>query len=559
MEESSTAVLEEKAARKEAARRAKKRKKRIKLIITLVIVLAVVGGIVFGLFKLFHKKEVKQTVWSDVVTRGNIQSTVTGSGVTRAKDAATLTLTSGGKVEEVFVAAGDTVQKGDPLYTVDSTEAQKAVEDAQKTVDDYQKQINALNESYADLTLAAPFSGKLLDALSADVGDDMASGTKVGTLVDDKTMKLSLYFSYAYESNFTVGKAATISIPSTMNTLAGKVEKINKVHRVSAEGSELFEVVFSVVNPGTLTADMGATAYLSGADGETVYPYEAGKLAYNRSVDLVTKAGGELSAVNLTDYADIAAGQVLVQMKPDDNDNQLASLATSMKSAQDTLKKEQEALSNYNAVAPIAGTVIACNLTPGETAEAGRAAVTIADTSVMLIDAQIDEMDVSYLQVGMPCDITQEGTDGSASFMGTIQSVSMEGKYENGVSYFPAVIQVDNPEGAILSGMYVDYSIMASQSDNCLTVPVQAVKYTEAGTCLFIKADSAPDNALDATTLGMEVPEGFYAVPVTVGLSDDTSAEITEGAEEGAEVFIQYVTDQGDSWSQSSGMAVAVG
>jgi len=553
MAEMDTAVLEEKTARKEAARKAKKRKKRVRTILTLLIVLVVLGGIAFGIFKLFHKKAAKQNIWSGQVTRGSIQSTVTGSGVTRAKDAATLTLAAGGKVEEVFVAAGDTVKKGDKLYTVDSAEEQKAVEAAQKTVADYQKQIKAVNDSYANLTLTAPFSGKLMNCVSDAVGATISTGYKIATLVDDSTMTLPLYFSYAYEKNFSVGRSMTVSIPSTMDTLTGTIAEINKVNRISPEGSKLFEVVISLPNPGTLTADMGATAYLTGASGEIIYPYEAGKLAYHRSQDLITKAGGELLTKNLMDYASVSAGQVLFQMKGDSNDDQLATLNTSLKSAQDTLTKAQQALANYNAVAPITGTVVSVGIEAGQDAASGTAAVSIADTSVMLIDAQIDEMNVSYVKQGMSCDITQHGTNGDSTFTGTVQSVSMQGKQDNGVSYFPAVVQVDNPDGAILTGMYVDYSMLASQSDNCLTVPVQAVKYTKSGTCVFVQADTKPANALDASALGTKVPAGYYAVPVTVGLSDDTNAEIKDGVEEGQTVFIQYVTDQGDSSSNDGG------
>jgi len=561
MVENDTAMLEEKAARKEAARKAKKRKKAVKTIITLVIVLAVLGGIAYGMYKLFHKKSAAQTIWSEQVARGSITSTVTGSGTTRAKDASTMTLTAGGKVQEVFVAAGDTVKKGDKLYTVDSTEAQKAVTDAQKNVASYQKQIKTVNDSYANLVLTAPFSGKLLGCAAVQVGDTMSSGTKVATLVDDRTMKLTLYFSYAYLKEFTVGKAATISIPATMNTLSGQVAKINQVNRISPEGSKLFEVVFTMANPGTLTADMGATAYLTSASGETIYPYEPGKLAYSRSQDLLAKASGELMTVNLLDYSGVTAGQLLIRMKGDSNDDQLTTLNTSLKTAQDALKKAQDALANYNAVAPIAGTVVSVGIEAGQDAAAGTAAVSIANTSVMLVDAQIDEMNISYIKQGMSCDITQHGTDGDSTFTGTVQSVSMQGKQDNGVSYFPAVIQLDNPDGKILTGMYVDYSMIASQSNDCLTVPVQAVKYTQAGTCVFVQADKAPAGALDASTLGTTVPAGYYAVPVKVGLSDDTNAEIKEGVEEGQTVFIQYVTDQGDSSSDgsASGGGVAVG
>ena len=555
-------ALQEKQARREAAARIKRRKVRQKRIITLVIVLLVIGGISFGMYSLFHEEEPELTVWSQPVMRGSITSMVSGSGETKALKSATMTLTSGGTVQEVFVTEGQQVNEGDPLYTVDSAEAQKAVEDAQKNVDDYQKQIDALNKSYGDLVFTAPFSGKLIDAESLKVGDEIGSGTKLGTLVDDSTMKLSLYFSYAYESEFYPGRTATVSIPSTMQTVTGTVETINKVNRVSSEGSRLFEVVFSVPNSGTLTADMGATAYPTGAGGVEIYPYEPGTLAYNRSQELTTKAGGEVLSVDLLDYADVAAGQVLVQMSGEDNEDRLASLNTSLADAQEALKDAEDDLANYSAVAPFDGTILSCGLVAGETVGANFAAMTIADTSVIQVEAQVESMNVAYVQPGMPVTITAWTVNGETPYMGTVVSVSMEGNAENGMSTFPAIIEVDNADGSLRPNDYVDYSMVASESDNCLLVPVQAVKYAATGdTCLFVQADTAPENALTAEEVGMEVPAGYYAVPVTVGLSDQSNVEITSGVEEGQMVFVQYMSSEFNSWDMGgmSGGVVAVG
>lgn len=366
-------------------------------------------------------------------------------------------------------------------------------------------------------------------------------------------MKLSLYFSYAYENEFYPGRYAFISIPTTMETLTGKVETVNKVNRVSPEGSKLFEVVFSVPNAGTLTAGMGATAFLTAASGEEVYPYEPGTLSYNRSQELTTKAGGELITCNLLNYNNYGAGTVLVQMKGDSNDEQVDAINNSIKTAQENLEKAQKNLENYHAVAPISGTVLSCTLTPGETVEANRVAMTIADTAVITVEAQIDSMNVAYVQPGMMVDITSWGRDGEAMYTGVVESVSMEGQVgENsgGVATFPAIIKVDNYDGTLRPNDYVDYSLVASESQGCLLAPVQAVKYAATGdTCLFVKADSAPENALNSEDVGLEIPEGFYAVPVTVGLSDQTSAEIIEGVQEGDEVFVQFMTNQADSWS----------
>ena len=36
-----------------------------------------------------------------------------------------------------------------------------------------------------------------------------------------------------------------------------------------------------------------------------------------------------------------------------------------------------------------------------------------------------------------------------------------------------------------------------------------------------------------------EIPEGFWAVPVEIGISDNSNVEIKSGVEEGTEVFTQ--------------------
>lgn len=579
-------ALEEKKARQEAAAKKKRRKVLRKRIIGLGITLAICGGVAFGLYRLFHEEEPEKTVWSDVVYRGSISSMVTGTGSTKARSAKTLTLASGGVVRDVFVSAGDHVEEGDPLYNVDSTEAEKAVKDAQqavedahkgietaqKSVQDYEKQLGNLGRSYADLTVSAPFSGKMLDAENIQSGDRIGSGQRLGTLVDDSTMKLTLYFSYAFENDVTQGRAVDVSIPSTMQTLRGTVSEVNKLRRVTPEGSSLFEAVVTVSNPGTLTAGMGATASFLAASGEEVYPYEPGELNYSRSQEIEAKAGGDVLLANLHSYAQVTAGQTLLQIKEDDLSDEADAINSNISNAKDSVRRAEETLANaeeslekakkaledYHAVAPMSGTVISCSLIPGETCESGRAAITIADTSVMLVDIQIDSMNIMYVQPEMPCDLTMYGSAGEQYFFGTVDTVSMEGKNENGYSYFPATVLVDNPDGEMKPGMPVDYSMVASQSDDCLLVPNQAVKQSALGTCVFIKADTPPENALNPDELGLDLPEGFHAVPVTVGLSDQTSAEIVDGVEEGQEVFVQYMTNSGDSWS-GGGMAVAIG
>jgi multidrug efflux pump subunit AcrA (membrane-fusion protein) len=534
---------------KEPAQRKKaRRKKRVKRIIAIVVVVAILGGIAYGLYSLLSDDEEEKQILTDFVTRGSIQSLVTGTGVTKAKDTATITLSASGTVLDVFVKEGDLVTPGQPLYVIDSSEALKAVEEAQKTVHNLQKQLDAIYESLTYLTVRADYAGTLLETAKISAGDSVARGTRLGKLVDDSKMKLELFFSYAYQGSISVGQKATVSVPATMSQLNGTVTAVDYINKVTPEGAKLFRVVVTVDNPGALTAGMGATAILKDAAGNDVYPFDAGTLEFNRETEIITKIGGEAQTVGLMDYRQVAAGETLLVMSGDESDEQIATLENQLAQAQEALKKAQENLDNFNAVAPIGGTVLFCALHPGDVVQSGTVAISIADTTVMMIDAQVDEMNVSYVKPGMFVDVKQWGRYGEEYFMGIVESVSLEGKFEGGVSFFPAVIRVDNFDGRLLSGMYVDYSLVASQSDDTLLVPVQAVKYTEVGPVLFVRAETQPENALNPEEHGFEVPEGFFAVPVEVGLSDNYFAEILSGVEEGMEVFTQYMTNQGGSY-----------
>lgn len=533
----------------------KRKKKRRRRIITLIVVLVVLAGAATGLYMLFREQPVEYMPITEFVYRGSISSTVTGSGVTSPQNSATITLSASGTVQEVFAYEGDFVNEGDPLYIIDSTEAKEAVLEAQKTVDNYVKQINKINESYTDLTVTAPFKGILMDVADISVGDNVGSGTTLAKLVDNTKMKLELYYSYVYESDIYVGQTAQISIPLAMNELVGQVTEINYVQRISPEGSKLFQVTLTVDNPDTLTEGMGASATLKTSSGEEIYPYDGGELKYNRQIDVVTKASGEAQSVNLLNYGAVSSGTVLLRLGAESNEDQIASIENQLKTARETLERAQKNLDNFEAVAPMSGTVLTSSLIVGETAESGKVAITIADTTMMVVNIQIDEMNVSYVKPGMFCDITQWGMEGTNMFFGTVESVSLEGKYENGISYFPAVVKVDNPDGMLMSGMYVDYSLVASQSDDCLVAPLQAIKYTEFGTCVFVRAETMPENAIDPELVaGLEIPEGFYAVPVTTGISDTYYAEIIDGLEEGAEVFTQLQQSDGMNGGMGGGM-----
>lgn len=617
-----------------AGPRKKKRGSRVKLVVGLLIAAAVIGAVAFALwYFVFREDDARGKPMVEPVQLGSIQVNVEGSGTTKAKDSATITPNSG-TVLELFVKEGDQVTAGQQLYRMDDTAAREEQTVAQEAVDNCHKELQAVYDKIAELTIKAPHPGNLREVADLKVGDTVNEGDTIAKLVNDTKLRMSLYYSYAYENSIHVGQTAQISIPSIMGSRTGTVEKINKVRFVSPEGATHFEVVFVLDNPGTLTEGMEASAGLTAADGTPIYPYENGKLEFYETTEIKAKASGPVESVNLLNYRDVKAGQTLVQLGAKNTDEEIASKENALKDAEEKLKTATEELAKYNAVAPIDGTVLSCTLMEGQEVSSGQG-ITIADTSVMTIEIQVDEMNVQYIKPGMMVNIDQYGTP----YMGIVESVSLTATGENGVATFPAVVKVDNPDGSLMSGMYVNYSFVASQSDNCLTVPVQAVKYvsfsnvqlpdnldadpnagggfgeggmvdgsdpetglpedgfTEDGfvedgmtdgvvalpqrysggvfgrklgaiavpmpdgggmvdgsmggsmeeetrTIVWVKSDEPPVNAILEPDPAWEGPEGFWAVPVEVGLNDSARVEIKRGLTEGQEVFVGYETPE---------------
>ena len=520
----------------------KKRRRLIRRIIVLVIVIAAAVG---AWWFFLRDKQPEAQVVTDVVSYGSITSTVEGSGLTKAKKSETITLTTAGTVQDVLVTEGQQVTAGTPLFTVDSEAARTAVEKARKDVEGYEKQLRTLQKDIAGLNLAAGYPGKLMETVTLNPGDTITKGQKVAVLADDTRLRLEQYYSYAYEGTIKVGQTMDVSIPSLMTSVKGTVEAVHMVSRITPEGSKLFSVDVLVPNDGALTADMAASATAT-VNGETVYPYEAGKLAYYRTGDLCSTVNGTVISSDLVDYLQVKEGQVLVRIDGEDSESEIFSVQQSLEEAQKALETAQKNLDNCNAVAPIDGTVIGLGIQAGQEIEANTTVLTIADTSTIVVDATVDERNVSYVKPGMMVTIDQWGT----TFEGIVESVSLNSKAENGVASYPMVISVDNVDGTLMTGSYINYSLVASENDNCLVVPIQCVKSVpmedgSTGDVVFVQGDR-PDNAIDLSVPVQGVPEGFWAVPVETGISDTYNVEIKSGVEEGAVVFTQVQTES--SW-----------
>lgn len=548
-------------------------KRRVPRPVKIGLTVLVLAGLFAGGFYLVHKtgEEPEQQSGENtaVATRGYLETYIEGDGQIAARTQVELGKDLKGKVTEVLVQAGQAVKAGDKMFTVDPAEtrkeldeARKDMEEAQRSLDEVSSGVTAAEKSVAELTTTAPFTGRMVPPEGDEktktwrVGDELPGGTVLGTLVDDTVMKLPLYFSYAYIDDIQKGAAATVSIPANMSTVSGQVESVERIEKVSDDGTRLFRVTIAVNNPGALKKGMAATAEVATAAGK-VMPAEAGLLEYSREETITAKQTGDITRISGLDYYKFAAGAVIVQQANEDLTRAVDTAARTLQSQQHALAEKQKRIAELETIisgaavtSPIDGVVLKMDTTVDAELTGGTAPCVVADMSTLVVKAQIAMNDINAVMPGQMATLTMYNGAEDMALSGTVESVSMQAEENSGNGSMPtytAVIVLDPlPEGVSVSmGYYVNYKITTAQSEDCITIPARALVNTDEGTAVFAKP--AEGQAFDETIPIPEgtddIPEGFELVPVAVGISDSSNVEILSGIDEGTEVFLSGPQD----------------
>lgn len=130
------------------------RKKKIIIAVSVVAVLAIV--VIVSVYA--TRKEVPEVVVIKLENRPELKQTVTASGEVRPIRYIKLTSEVPGRIEEIYVSAGDQVIKGKPLVRIDPTQLQSSQEAqwaaTQASINDVQNARNAVNQAQQGLIVA---------------------------------------------------------------------------------------------------------------------------------------------------------------------------------------------------------------------------------------------------------------------------------------------------------------------------------------------------------------------------------------------------------------------
>src|SRR5690606_28235201 len=246
-----------------------------------------------------------------------------------------------------------------------------------------------------------------------------------------------------------------------------------------------------------------------------------------RTVEVKSKASGEILSVHADTGDVVEMGQLLVEVDKRTPRNQLAEAEASLKAARarrqiaetsmrraqrlfesGTLTEtdfEQSQLEDANAEAvvvgpevalenariamsdtgvraPITGTIIERHIEPGAVISSPTQAVSdgtvlmkMADLSVVQVRALVDETDIGKIRPGMEARVVVAAYP-NQPFDGSVQKIEPQAIVEQDVTMFAVLIGLDNAHGLLRPGMNAEVSIEIASRESVTAVPTAALR-----------------------------------------------------------------------------------
>ena len=281
---------------------------------------------------------------------------------------------------------------------------------------------------------------------------------------------------------------ATVAYGNVENTIAaaGNLQPSNTVPvgaQVSGQLRKLHVRVGDKVEEGQLLGEIDARVQRNKVDSSRANIASAEAQIEARSSAL------ELAKANAVRVERLYRERATSQQEYDSTMNALRSAEASLVQQEQsivqnraTLATDETQLEYTQVFAPIDGTVVSIALKEGTTLNATQQSPTvmsIADLSTMTVETQISEADIGKVYVGMDVYFTTLG-GGDRRWFSTLRQVLPTPTATNNVVTYTGLFDVDNADGALLSGMTTQVYFLRSSARNVLTVPVGSLTYVDA-------------------------------------------------------------------------------
>jgi len=185
------------------------------------------------------------------VGRGNIVTSISGSGIVEPLNSYNVVAGVRGEVLSDTFNEGDHVEEGDVLYTIDSSDIEDSVEKAEISYEKSLMNYENSQKEYTGLNVTAGSAGRIAE-LYVEKGDSVQVGTPIAKIVDDSEMTVRVPFSETDAKSLMLGKSVTVTIENTFETISGTITSISTGTRTADGYLTVKDVEVTFQNPGYL-------------------------------------------------------------------------------------------------------------------------------------------------------------------------------------------------------------------------------------------------------------------------------------------------------------------
>lgn len=314
-----------------------------------------------------------------------------------------------------------------------------------------------------------------------------------------------------------------VTVPVTRGAIERRITATGTVNPVLTIiiGSYVSGVISSMscdyntrVHPGQLCAQIDPRPYQAALDqAQGALARDTGQLAGAR--------------VDLDRYKEALRRDAISKQTYDDQVALVQQLEGTVQADRGALHAARVNLEYTNITSPVDGTVVARNITIGQTVASSFQTPTLfliaTDLTKMEVDTNVSESDIGSVKEGEPATFTVEAFT-ERSFSGTVAQVRQAPQTVQNVVTYDVVVAVDNPDFVLKPGMTATVGIVTDRRSDVLRVPDQALRFMPSALRSTVKP-TTPGSAQ------LWLLQGGNPVSVTVrtGLDDDTYSELLDG------------------------------
>jgi len=464
-------------------------RKRIAFYIVLGILVFGAAGAVY--WRSHQSKGSVKTLRSAVVERGDMLVAVSASGSIAPRARVNLSFETPGRVAEVLVTEGDAVSAGDVLARLDTTRLTLQVKQARAALAAAEAQLAQAKAPPRPEELAAAQAS--LRAAEAQVAaavanrDQLQAGASAAQIAAAEADLAS-----AKMQQWLAEDAHNKTMSCFTNPVSGE-----KVCPGLGKPEEQARYNLDAANKALAAAQARLDELLAGAKPEQLRAARANVAA----------------AVAQRD----AAQAQLDLLQAGATREQIAVLEAQVEQARVALELAELALEQATLQAPFAGVVAAVNITAGEMAPTGVAAIVLLDNSAFRLTINVDEMDIGKLAPGQAVEITLDAFP-DVVIGGKVEHIAPAAEIQGGVVYYKVVIAIDPTDIPIRADMTANATVLIEELEDVLKLPTWVVRV---------------DRSTGQTYVHRQVGNEIVRTDVKLGVRHEGFVQVLEGVSEG--------------------------